>query len=57
MGGNSSSATGVHASSRYTPPIPKSVRESPTWVPVLMVVMLIIGVLVCLIVVIGWIVR
>ena len=48
MGASSTSAAGVHASSRYTPPIPKSVRESPTWVPVLMCVLLIIGVLVIL---------
>ncbi|HRE00971.1 MAG TPA: cell division protein CrgA [Ilumatobacteraceae bacterium] len=35
----------VAASSRYTPPVPLSVKESPTWVPVLMVALLIIGAL------------
>ncbi len=32
-------------SSRYTPPIPQSVKESPKWVPILMCVFLAIGVL------------
>jgi hypothetical protein len=32
-------------SSRYTPPIPKSQKISPTWVPVLMGALLIIGAL------------
>ena len=44
MGGGSS-ASSVAASSRYTPPIPKSVRESPTWVPALMVAFLVLGVI------------
>jgi LPXTG-motif cell wall-anchored protein len=35
--------SGVHASSRYTPPVPKAMRESPPWLPVLMVVLLILG--------------
>ena len=34
---------GVHASSRYTPPVPKAMRESPPWVPVLMLVLLVLG--------------
>lgn len=33
------------ASSRYTPPVPKSVKVSPRWVPVLMFALLIVGVL------------
>jgi hypothetical protein len=39
---------GVHASSRYTPPIPLSVRESPQWVPVLMFTLFLLGALVIL---------
>ena len=31
------------ASSRYTPPIPKAVRVSPVWVPVLMGALLVLG--------------
>jgi membrane-associated PAP2 superfamily phosphatase len=31
------------ASGRYTPPIPKEYRRSPTWVPVLMLTLLIAG--------------
>lgn len=30
-------------SSRYTPPIPRQVRVSPTWVPVLMGILLVVG--------------
>ena len=33
------------ASSRYTPPTPRYVKESPRWVPVLMFALLIVGVL------------
>jgi hypothetical protein len=33
------------ASSRYTPPIPRSVKQSPPWVPFLMFGLLIIGAL------------
>jgi hypothetical protein len=29
--------------SRYTPPVPKSAKESPPWVPVLMLALLVIG--------------
>jgi Cell division protein CrgA len=32
-------------SSRYTPPVPKYVKESPRWVPVLMFALLILGAL------------
>ena len=40
-----SSAAGVSASSRYTPPTPKDFYESPRWVPILMLTLLAIGVL------------
>jgi hypothetical protein len=33
------------ASGRYTPPVPKYVKESPRWVPVLMFGLLIVGLL------------
>jgi len=36
-------------SARYTPPIPREVRISPTWVPVLMFVFLGVGTLVILV--------
>ncbi len=42
------SASSVGQSSRYTPPIPKSVKESPRWVPVLMLVLLVLGMLLIL---------
>ena len=32
--------THVESSSRYTPPIPQSVKESPKWVPILMLVLI-----------------
>jgi hypothetical protein len=41
-----SHSSGEHhpeASSRYTPPVPKAMRESPPWVPALMVTLLILG--------------
>lgn len=41
-----SGASGGAASGRYTPPIPREQRISPTWVPVLMFVLLGLGVLV-----------
>jgi hypothetical protein len=34
------------ASSRYTPPVPRELKSSPTWVPVLMFSLLGLGVLV-----------
>ncbi|MEO7372014.1 MAG: cell division protein CrgA [Ilumatobacteraceae bacterium] len=40
-----SNSSGVSASSRYTPPNPKDFYESPRWVPVVMLVLLVIGVL------------
>ena len=44
---------GVSASSRYTPPIPEYVKQSPTWVPVLMFALFIIGTLVILLYYLG----
>jgi Cell division protein CrgA len=38
-------ATTVGASSRYTPPVPQSAKESPPWVPVLMLVLFAVGAL------------
>jgi hypothetical protein len=40
---NRQSPRAQSASSRYTPPIPRSVKQSPRWVPVLMFALLIIG--------------
>ena len=39
---------GVHASSRYTPPVPKSVKQSPQWVPILMFTLFGLGALIIL---------
>ena len=44
-GSSGSSGSSVAASSRYTPPIPRSVKESPAWVPALMVAFLVLGVI------------
>jgi hypothetical protein len=41
----SSGAAGPGASSRYTPPIPKSVKHSAPWVPYVMFALLIAGAL------------
>lgn len=35
--------SGVHSSARYTPPVPQAMRESPQWVPALMVALLVLG--------------
>jgi hypothetical protein len=35
----------VSASSRYTPPVPLALKESPKWVPILMVALLALGTL------------
>lgn len=48
VGSGARSASASHAqeaSSRYTPPIPRDVRVSPTWVPVLMFTLLAAGAL------------
>lgn len=39
---------GVHASSRYTPPIPMSMKQSPQWVPILMFTLFGLGALIIL---------
>jgi Cell division protein CrgA len=36
----------AQASSRYTPPVPRAMKVSPTWVPVLMFTLLVAGILV-----------
>jgi hypothetical protein len=36
-------SAGVGASARYTPPIPQSAKESPPWVPVLMLALFAAG--------------
>ncbi len=36
----------VAPSSRYTPPIPQSAKESPPWLPVLMLALFVVGALV-----------
>jgi hypothetical protein len=45
-GGPAGARRAPEASTRYTPPVPRSVKVSPTWVPVLMFVLLGIGLLV-----------
>ena len=40
---------------RYTPPIPESVQESPRWVPILMFVLLGLGALVILFYYLGFV--
>jgi hypothetical protein len=40
-----SASHGVGASARYTPPLPASAKESPPWVPVLMLVLFAAGAL------------
>ena len=45
----------AEASSRYTPPIPKEVRVSPTWVPVLMFALLGLGALIILLYYLGFV--
>ena len=37
--------TSVGASTRYTPPAAKELYESPKWVPILMLVLIVLGVL------------
>lgn len=38
-----SESSGPGASTRYTPPVPRELKSSPTWVPVLMFVLLGLG--------------
>ncbi len=44
-GPTTSRSTAEHpqASARYTPPVPKELKVSPPWVPVLMAVLLVVG--------------
>lgn len=44
---------GVTASSRYTPPVPMSVKVSPPWVPILMFALFIVGALIILLYYLG----
>ena len=48
------SPSGVGASSRYTPPVPKELKESPRWLPILMFVLLGLGGLVILLRYLVW---
>jgi len=43
------------ATTRYTPPIPEAVKESPRWVPILMFVLLGVGSLVILFYYLGFV--
>ena len=43
----------VEASSRYTPPIPRELKESPRWVPFLMFGLFIVGALIILLFYLG----
>jgi hypothetical protein len=57
-GGKSPEGTAHHdssvaANSRYTPPIPQYVKQSPPWVPVLMFALLGVGALVILLYYLG----
>ena len=40
---SSTSGTRVAASSRYTPPVPQSAKESPPWLPALMLGLFVVG--------------
>ena len=44
----------VHTSSRYTPPTPQSMKESPRWVPIAMLVLIGLAVLVILLRYLVW---
>ena len=45
--------SGVEASSRYTPPIPQFVKQSPRWVPVLMFTLFVLGAIIILLYYLG----
>jgi hypothetical protein len=45
-GGAKPSRVTPAASSRYTPPVPKAMKSSPIWVPILMLGLLVTGMLV-----------
>jgi hypothetical protein len=44
----------VHSSSRYTPPIPQSAKESPRWVPILMIALIVAAVIVIMLRYLVW---
>ena len=44
----------VHSSSRYTPPIPQSAKESPRWVPILMIALIAAAVVVIMLRYLVW---
>mgnify|MGYP003340768704 CR=1 FL=1 len=46
-------SSGVAASSRYTPPVPNYVKQSPRWVPVLMFALFAVGALIILLYYLG----
>ena len=48
------SAAGVAASSRYTPPVPKEMKESPKWLPILMAILIGLGALTILLRYLVW---
>ena len=54
-GGHSGVRTTPSATTRYTPPVPITVKESPRWVPVLMFVLLGLGALVILFYYLGFV--
>jgi hypothetical protein len=54
-GGHSGGRTTPAASTRYTPPVPITVKESPRWVPVLMFVLLGLGAVVILFYYLGFV--
>lgn len=43
------------ASSRYTPPVPTYMKESPKWVPILMFALWILGALIIILYYLGWV--
>lgn len=45
----------VGASSRYTPPVPTYMKESPRWVPMLMFALWIVGALIIILYYLGWV--
>ena len=52
---HTSGRTTPDASTRYTPPVPESFKESPRWVPILMFVLLGLGSLVILFYYLGFV--
>jgi len=42
---STATSTNIGVSSRYTPPVPQSAKQSPKWVPILMLVFLGLGVI------------